>query len=392
MRGLGLYIHIPFCPQLCPYCAFATLRGGGEFYERYVTAVCNEIRGARQLARGGILDTVFLGGGTPSMLAPTQVQRMLEAVATWLGLGVDVEITIEVNPGTADFEKFKAFKEIGCNRLSLGVQSFTEESLTALGRMHSAAEAEMAFEKARGAGFDNVSLDLIAGIPGVPLDHWHYSLNRAVALAPEHLSAYALTIEKGTLFADRLRQGRLPLVSEEEDAKGYEWAMDCLGKAGYEHYEVSNFALPGRRSRHNWGYWTGVEYLGVGLSAHSFVNGCRSWNTRDLPEYLEAVEGGGSPRAGHEYIDDATARREQVWMGLRTIEGVELELEEQVLLQQETRFQALLEAGYLYLDGKRLYPHDKGFLLADALGVELMDLLEGKAVEHTGTTHRKETV
>jgi oxygen-independent coproporphyrinogen-3 oxidase len=380
MSRRGLYIHIPFCPQVCPYCAFATVKGGREFHDRYVAAVCKEIEGGQQRLEPGPFDTVFFGGGTPSELAPAYLQAILQAAAQWWGLKPDAEITIEVNPGTADFNKFSDFKKLGFNRLSVGAQSFVDKSLKALGRIHSAVEAQKAFEVARTAGFDNLSLDLISSIPDMPQAHWRHSLNRAVELGPEHISSYALTIEEGTVFAERQRQGRLQPLPEEEDARSYEWTMERLEKAGYAHYEVSNFARPGRRSRHNWGYWTGAEYLGVGLSAHSFGGDCRSWNMRDLAAYLRSVEAGDSPQVGFEYIDANTARRERVWMGLRTNEGVELGFEEQLTLQRQERFAALLEAGYILLDGARLRLQKTGFLLADALGVEVVSLLEGASV------------
>ena len=389
MTAFGLYVHIPFCPQLCPYCAFASLQGKEEFYERYVAAVCRELDRCRHLEGRKPLGTVFFGGGTPSMLEPGHLRRILEAATVRLGLAVDAEITIEVNPGTTDYTKFSTFRALGFNRLSIGVQSFTDQSLRALGRVHSAREAEEAYAVARKAGFDNVNLDLISSIPDMPPEHWRHSLERALELAPEHISTYALTIEEGTLFAERQRQGRLQPVSEEEDTWAYEWAMKRLRGAGYEHYEVSNFALPGRRSRHNWGYWSGAEYLGVGLSAHSFLNARRSWNARDLLEYIEAVEAGRSPCAGAEEIDAATARRERVWMGLRTQEGVLIEPGERLALEREERFRGLQEAGYVEFEGIHLRLAGKGFMVADALGVELMDLLEEVSDFEPGTYQRK---
>ena len=378
LSACGLYIHIPFCPQVCPYCAFAKLQGGEEFHARYAAAVCKEIEKWHQGAPP--LDTVFFGGGTPSQLDPRHLQAILESAQRWCGIKPNAEITIEVNPGVADFDKFFYFKQIGFNRLSLGAQSFVDEDLKALGRIHRAVEVEKAFEKAREAGFDNLSLDLISSIPNTPPAHWRRSLNRALELAPEHISCYALTIEEGTVFAARQRQGRLQPVSEEEDASAYEWTAERLESAGYEHYEVSNFARPGRRSQHNWGYWSGAEYLGAGLSAHSFRAGYRSWNTPDLGKYLEAVEAASSPCSGAEFIDPLTARRERLWMGLRTCEGVGLSAEEQRVLRRHERFAALLEAGFIRLEGSRLRLQKAGFLLADALGVEVVDLLEGESV------------
>ena len=384
MSALGLYVHIPFCPQICPYCAFASLTGGEDQYERYVEAVCTELRVVSKTCAARAFETVFFGGGTPSKLEPDQLERILVAAAQSFGLAAGAEITLEANPGTADFAKFKGFRDAGFNRLSIGVQSFADESLKTLGRVHSAAEAERAYQVGREAGFDNINLDFIFGIPGSPWTHWLDSLERIVALAPEHVSTYGLTIEEGTVLAERLRQGRWKPVDEEMDARAYEEAVARLAEAGYEHYEVSNFARPARRSRHNWACWMGEEYVGVGLSAHSFLGGVRRWNQRGLQEYIEAVEQGGAPGAGWETIDASTAFRERLWMGLRTCAGVELSLEQGVALAGHHRFKELQEEDYVELAGITLRLTPRGFALADALGIELLDLLEGDRASVSG--------
>lgn len=376
MSRLGLYVHVPFCGSLCPYCAFASEAGRDGLRDRYVAAVCQEIHRAAAVHRCGPLHTVFLGGGTPSRLTPAQVGVLLEAAAAAFGLEPRAEVTLEANPDTADVGRFSAFREAGVNRLSLGVQSFSDETLRRLGRVHSAAQALEACAAARQAGFDNLSLDLIFAVPRAPVHHWHQTVEQALALDPEHLSAYSLTIEEETPFARRAARGRLHPLDEEEEAEQYEWTVRQLVGAGYEHYEVSNFARPGRRSRHNWGYWTGAEYLGVGPSAHSFLAGRRSWNATDLDTYLECVESGAPPCVGAEDIDALTALRERVWMGLRTVEGVSLQPHERACLEGEARFADLRAAGYLQYVGTRLRLSPRGFLLADALAVEVSDLLE----------------
>jgi oxygen-independent coproporphyrinogen-3 oxidase len=250
--------------------------------------------------------------------------------------------------------------------------------------VHSAAEAEKAYQVGRETGFDNINLDFIFGVPGSPWSHWLDSLERIVALAPEHVSTYGLTIEEGTVLAERLRQGRWKPVDEEMDARVYEEAVARLTEAGYEHYEVSNFARPARRSRHNWACWMGEEYVGVGLSAHSFLGGVRRWNKRGLQEYIEAVEQGGAPGAGCETIDVSTAFRERLWMGLRTCAGVELSLEQGLALAGHHRFKELEEEDYVELAGITLRLTPRGFALADALGIELLDLLEGDRASVSG--------
>jgi putative oxygen-independent coproporphyrinogen III oxidase len=380
-QPFGLYVHIPFCPQRCPYCAFTILTGHTALYDRYVEAVCTEICSWQSLAPKGPLQTVFLGGGTPSLLDPVHVQRILDTAAATFGMAPEAEITLEANPTTADAQKFSAFRASGCNRLSLGVQSFNDADLKTLGRWHCAAEAEAAYITARQAGFTNVNLDVIFSIPGAPRQHWQATVHRLLELAPEHISTYALTIEEGTRFARRHHQGRLAPVSEEDDAWAYAWVMETLAAAGYEHYEVSNFAHPGCRSRHNWGYWHSADYLGVGLSAHSLLNGQRHWNRRALQAYLTAVEAGCAPCEGTECLDPVAARHERLWLQLRTCEGTILQPSERQPLLSAPKFQAMLEAGLVYLQALRLRLTPAGFLLADAIGVEVLTILE-RAQEH----------
>ena len=374
MMALGLYIHVPFCPQRCPYCAFATVVGQGDRHGPYAEAICREIESWAHLSWP--VDTVFLGGGTPSQVEPALIGQMLEAAQRHLGLHSDAEIAVEVNPGTVDREKFAALKALGCNRISIGAQAFRDADLRHLGRQHSAADVERAYAAARAVGFANVSLDLVANVPGVSEANWHFSVERAIALAPEHLSVYSLTIEEGTIFSQRQRQGLLEPVADDGQARTLEWTDARLVAAGYEHYEVSNYARLGYRSRHNWGYWTGVPYLGVGLGAHSFIGGKRFWNTRDLNAYLDAMDQGRSPCAGEETIAPDTARRERLWLGLCTIEGIELTEEEVGRVQSSRRFADLAKVGYAVLEGQRLRLTRAGFLLADALCLELERVVE----------------
>ncbi|MGY8827558.1 MAG: radical SAM family heme chaperone HemW [Candidatus Latescibacterota bacterium] len=375
----GLYVHIPFCPQICPYCAFASLRGEDHMHERYIDAVCREIETNVSLRAEAPLRTVFFGGGTPSQVDPSLLGRVLEAIEQTFTIAVDAEITVEANPGTVDCKKFAHLLQIGVNRLSLGVQSFDDATLKCLGRVHGAAEAERAYFSARAAGFDNTSIDLIFSVPGVTEETWRASVEKAVELAPEHISAYALSIEEGTLFARRHSEGRLIPLGEEEDAQQYEWTRARLLRAGYEQYEVSNYSRPGLYSRHNWSYWSGAEYLGVGLSAHSYVGGRRFWNTRELYEYVECIEAGLSCEDGREEIDEITAQRERYWLGLRTYRGVELLAVEAAILAASERFSQLVEAGHLYIAAGRLLLEPAALVLADALAVEVTDILEANA-------------
>ena len=374
--GLALYVHVPFCPQHCPYCAFAVVTGHRELYERYVAAVCGEVRQWWDRRPTGALQTVFIGGGTPSMLAPVQVQQILDSAATVFGIEAQAEITLEANPGTVDAAKFAGLRRAGVNRLSLGVQAFHDADLKNLGRLHSAAEAARAFEAARQADFAALSIDLIFSIPGSSRERWRQTLQHAIDCQPEHISTYSLTLEEGTRFAQRYHQGRLQPVSEDDDAWAYAWTMERLQAAGFEHYEVSNFARPGFRSQHNWGYWHGASYVGVGLSAHSFAGATRSWNTPDIRAYLDAVEHGQSPCIGEEVLEASTLRQEQLWLQLRTCEGVRLARDELRLLQQNAKFQAMLQEGLVRLEASQLYLTPQGFLLADTIGVDIVDMLD----------------
>lgn len=372
----GLYVHIPFCPQHCPYCAFTVLTGHKAFYQRYVDAVCTEIRSQSAYARKGPLQTLFFGGGTPSMLAPEHIAEMLMAARHTFGFAASIEITLEANPGWEDAAKFQAFHALGCTRLSLGVQAFHDDDLRILGRRHRTAEALAAYHTARQAGFMNINLDVIFSIPGVPRQHWQSTVQTLLDVAPEHISTYAMTIEEGTHFARRHHQGRLTPVSEEDDAWAYAWAIETLTAAGYEHYEVSNFARPGYRSHHNWGYWHGAEYLGVGISAHSFLDGQRRWNICNLQAYLQAVEAGQSPQEGMEELAAHEARHERLWLQLRTCEGALLTATEIHRLYQQHKFQAMLTSGLIQLCDERLLLRPAGRFLADAIAADIVTFLE----------------
>ena len=376
MTPFGLYVHSPFCPQRCPYCGFAVVTGQDHVQERYIAAVGTELERLAGTRRFGVLDSVFFGGGTPSRVSPALLGSILDTAARVIGLTADAELTVEANPGSTDTAAYAALRDVGFNRISIGAQSFVDDNLKRLGRMHSADDVRGAFERAREAGFANVNMDLIFDVPGADPSHWRRSLEAVVALQPEHLSTYSLTIESGTPFESRVDAGQLRLRSEDESAADYELAMQLLGDAGYEHYEISNFCLPGFRCRHNWACWTGAEYLGVGVAAHSFVAGCRSWNERDLSAYIEAVESGRLPRAGSEYLTGAEATQERLWLGLRTSEGVALSPTERHALDVDPQAQAMREAGYLEFEHTQLRLTATGFAIADAVSVDIADILE----------------
>jgi oxygen-independent coproporphyrinogen-3 oxidase len=371
----GLYVHIPFCPQHCPYCAFAVLTGHRHLYERYVDAVCRELQ-MWEPAQLGPFHTVYIGGGTPSMLAPGQLAQILTPAASVGGIAAGAEVTLEANPTTIEASKFTDLRRAGFNRLSLGVQSFSDTDLKLLGRFHNASECDEAYRRARRAGFDNVSIDLMFSVPGAPQTHWKRTLEHALGLAPEHISTYSLTIEEGTRFAKRQREGDLNPVSEAEDEWCYAWTMERLERAGYEQYEVSNFARQGYRSRHNWGYWTRVPYVGVGMSAHAYVDGRRQWNVSQIEPYLSLVETNHKPCAGTEFLQGWEKREEELWLQLRTCDGVQLDDRECRALERADKFAAMRRNGWLCLDRQRLTLTRQGRMLADAIGLEIAALIE----------------
>ena len=373
--NFGLYVHVPFCPQRCPYCAFTVITGREDAVDGYVEAVCREIGTWSPLQDRGGLDTVFFGGGTPSRLQPAQLARILQTAEQVLGLRDDVEITIEANPTTVDAARFAELRDAGCNRLSLGAQSFCDDSLRLLGRMHSAKDAEQVYATARAAGFASVSFDLIFSVPGAPLQDWAATLTRAVQLAPDHMSAYALSVEPGTPFERRRQQGDLPEVDEEADATDYETLVQTMTAAGYEHYEISNFARPGHRSRHNWDCWTGGEYLGVGLSAHSYLEGRRFWNGTDIDRYVSDIQAGTSAQAGQERLPPVAARGEALWLALRTSDGAWLTAQERQKLLASPTWRRLQDSNYARFENERLRLTAAGFAVADAVAVSVVDLI-----------------
>jgi oxygen-independent coproporphyrinogen-3 oxidase len=298
----GLYVHIPFCRHKCFYCDFASYAGREGSMARYTDALKAELeRRAVPLAgRYGPPRTVYLGGGTPTALPETLMARLLAAIRRSLfpsGGAGPLEFTVEANPGTVDASYLSMLRQSGVSRISFGVQSFDDSLLRRIGRIHTAVQAEEAFRAARQAGFANISLDLMYGLPGQTLDDLRDSVEKAVALGPDHISIYGLQVEEGTVFFRERESGRLTLPTEQEAEEMYDFMTRRLPEAGYARYEISNFARPGFESRHNLSYWQDVPYLGIGAAAHSYLAGVRYENERELSAYLEPCRGGEEPRA-----------------------------------------------------------------------------------------------
>lgn len=327
---LSLYIHYPFCLQKCLYCAFNSCVDAPCSADQYVAGLLREMTlRAGMPQKGSATVTLYFGGGTPSLLEPRQVARIIAAAAQYYALAADAEITLECNPGTVTGEKLAAFRAAGVNRLSLGVQSFDDALLERLGRVHSAEQALAAFAAARGAGFDNIGIDLIHSLPGQTLGQWQRELERACALRPEHLSVYGLAVEEGTPFAELEEAGKLSLPDEDVAADMYEKSAEILGANGYEQYEIANFARPGCRSRHNSGYWQRRPFLGFGAGAHSFLrapgDGIRFSNADRVEDYLRMLADDSLPTGESRTLSPAEAMAESLFLGLRLTEGVALE-------------------------------------------------------------------
>lgn len=316
---IGIYIHIPFCRRKCLYCDFCSFTGiDSATRSRYVDALVRELRSYSAPLAPYTVNTVFIGGGTPSLLAAEETERVFDALRTCFDLVPDAEITSEVNPATADGEKLARWRAAGVNRLSIGVQSFSDTELRALGRLHSADEAEAFYRAARRAGFANIGLDLMYGIPGQTATSLAETLRRAVRLAPEHISAYSLQVEEGTPFYDR--RETLALPGDDENADLYDLVTRELAGAGYRHYEISNYAKPGYESRHNLRYWRMSPYIGVGVAAYSYFEGARYGHGRDLAAYL-ADDFSSRPPA--EPRGDGDTEEEYIMLALRLADGID---------------------------------------------------------------------
>lgn len=366
-RRWGLYVHLPFCRQKCFYCDFPSYAGQEGRMAVYVEALLGELarEGAPLRAAWGPPRTVYLGGGTPTALPPALMERLLAGLREFLAAAPDaLEFTCECNPGTVDAAYLSLLRAGGVNRLSLGVQTFDDALLRRIGRIHTAAQARAAVRQARAAGFRNLSLDLMYGLPGQTLAGLEMSVQQALALAPQHISIYGLQVEEGTAFARAQAAGRLALPSDEESEAMYDYMTAALPAAGYARYEISNFARPGFESRHNLGYWQDVPYLGVGAAAHSYLDGQRYENPRGIEEYLAALRESGRARREEEPLTRATSMEEFAFLALRTARGID-----------RARFAARFgcELASVYADAIARM-RARGFLEEDAQGVRLTPL------------------
>ncbi|HEV2706214.1 MAG TPA: radical SAM family heme chaperone HemW [Pyrinomonadaceae bacterium] len=373
MTKAGVYIHIPFCRARCSYCDFATGTYESALAARYVEALVAEIRAFRPCVEATAeVETIYFGGGTPSLLSDEQVTRILSAVHARFRVDADAEVTLEMNPGTVTPEALRALRASGVNRASFGAQTFDERELRRLGRTHTAEDARRTLSLLRDAGFSNISFDLIAGLPEQTLDAWARNLEEALALRPAHLSLYLLEVHEATPLAEQIRRGMWRAPDPDLAAEMYELMVSRTLSAGYEQYEISNFCLPGRESRHNMKYWTGAPYYGFGCSAHSFDGARLRWsNERDARRYVELVETKSSAVVEQLTLDEREASAEALYLGLRLLgRGVDLDAHRarfgaDVRARYRDDLQRFTEAGLVELSGDVLRLTPQGALLSN---------------------------
>jgi oxygen-independent coproporphyrinogen-3 oxidase len=380
-KRAGIYIHIPFCERKCSYCDFNTTGFSASLASRYISAVAREIAYWGDRVAGGdhvAIDTIYFGGGTPSIIEAEQVAVLIEACRAAFAIAEDAEITIEINPAKLPREKLGGWRNAGVNRASVGVQSFIDHELAAMGRTHTAEEACLTFEALREAGFDNINLDLIAALPRQTMQDWEFNLQQALRMRPEHLSLYLLEVKEGTQLFGQIKRGLIPCPDDDLAAEMYEMTCEMMREAGYEHYEVSNFArLADRmqsksafRSRHNMKYWTGAPFYGIGCSAHSYDVRARWVNIAKTERYIASVAVAGCAIAHRRELSDVDRAAEALFMGLRLTEGIDLaefraDYGVDVIGRYGNELARLGESGLIELDGNRMRLTRRGLLMSN---------------------------
>jgi oxygen-independent coproporphyrinogen-3 oxidase len=372
----SLYVHIPFCERKCLYCDFYSVERTGIAGD-FLSALRREISLQGKYGDQTTFTTVFFGGGTPSLLEPGQIETILAGLRATFSITPGAEISLEANPGTVTAEKLRAFRSLGINRLSIGIQSFLDHELKFLGRIHDQVEGLRCYALARAAGFDNINLDLIYSIPGQTTGQWESNVRAAMDLAPEHVAAYSLTVEEETPLARLVQAGAVRTKPAWAEAGMYERAMELLHTGGYEHYEVSNYARPGFRCRHNWNYWSHENYLGLGPSAHSFwkegdgTRARRWWNVPELSSYRDRLMEGSLPVASEEPVGTREMLRERILLGLRSggldLARLRVEFGYELEAQGGEIVRWMIHERLASLRGDLLCLTPKGYLLCDEI-------------------------
>ena len=371
----GIYIHIPFCKRRCIYCDFFSTTQSEKKAE-YVHALVRELEMRKDYVGDEEIETIYLGGGTPSQLSQEELEEIFAYIYKVYKVTPDAEITLEANPDDLTPDFLALLKELPFNRISMGVQSFNDTQLKRLGRRHDAAKARQAVANARSAGYSNISIDLIFALPGSTIDEWEHDLESAIALRPDHLSAYNLTYEEGTPMHRALERGDFTELSEEDNITQFQMLISRLKEAGYSHYEISNFALPGRESRHNSSYWNDTPYIGCGAAAHSYNGTSRQWNIADIQEYIKGIEN-GNPVFEIEELTEEERYNDTILTRLRTAEGIPLAWMKEKFgsrlydyMQRCTGKEIAL--GYLKEENGHLSLTEKGIFISDAVIRELI--------------------
>lgn len=372
----GVYLHIPFCRKACSYCDFHFSTNLGR-KEQMVSAIRQELDLRRSFfSEDAPLQSIYFGGGTPSVLTPAEVAGLIQTTESLWGIAADAEITLEGNPDDLSVDYVRGLRNAGVNRMSIGVQSFKESDLTELNRSHDASQALEAMEICRQGGIANVTMDLIFGLPNSTLEDWRQNLQQLLEIRPTHASIYSLTIEEKTALAHQIRKGTVSVPNDEAYEAQFRLAHELMTEAGYEHYELSNYALPGHRAQHNASYWAGEPYLGVGPSAHSFDGMKRSWNVSNNQKYLNAISSDSVGTEGEEVLSLTDRYHEYVMLGLRTERGIDQEVISQSFLPEfENQFGAVIEewktAGKLISKGSLLKLSPEGWFLSDRIAADL---------------------
>ncbi len=318
----GIYLHIPYCKQKCHYCNFYSV-ANKMHREEIVPMMMRELKLQKDYLEGASINTIYFGGGTPSLLSGDEISLLLSGIQELFHVEPDAEITLEANPDDLTPVRIKSLIHTGINRLSIGIQSFSDQDLVFLNRVHSGKQAKTCIKRAQDAGFTDLSIDLIYGIPTLSSDQWEYNLMTALDFDIPHISAYALTVEDKTPLAVMIRKGKMPDVNDAVQLQHFEMLLDLLNAHGYQHYEISNFCLPGKYARHNTSYWKGIPYLGIGPSAHSFNGESRQWNVSGITPYIQALKGGKLPFE-KEVLSQSQKFNEYIMTSLRTIWGCDL--------------------------------------------------------------------
>jgi oxygen-independent coproporphyrinogen-3 oxidase len=373
---LGIYVHIPFCRSKCDYCDFYSLAGQEEWMDRYQKALLLHIKATGALLKDYQVDTIYFGGGTPSYYGERRLRELLATLRRSFSVSKTPEITVECNPDSVDRKSISRLKRSGFNRISLGMQSADCTQLSSLHRPHSYEDVEEAIKIIREAKVDNLSLDLIYGLPGQTLESWQETLEKAIALEPDHLSAYGLKVEEGTPLAMRAEEGE-PLPDEDLQADMYLWMTSRLPKAGFRQYELSNFARTGKESRHNLKYWMGREYIGFGPDAHSDIDGRRYAYCKDLERYISGIQGSGDLLEDLEDISKQERAKEYLMLRMRTLRGIEeWEYRREFYMNFEPiqrKLELFESRGWVMQSGHRWHFTSEGFLISNRLILELLE-------------------